>query len=314
MTHLSNGRTAGPPGSDFSPSAPTLVYVFAVAQDNETLQQRVLELDTFFGSPRLIRNDDGLAALVADVPRADFEPGVVEAQLEDLDRLEELARAHHECVETAAAFSTLLPLRMMTVYVDEAGVLAMLDDRAGTFRRALHLLAEHVEMGIKVYADPDAAQESLATPGATRPHSPGRDYLKRRRAQRDRHASTYRAAGEAAQHAHARATAFARAHVSHRLQGTELTARREQNLVNDAYLVARTDLADFAAAVTASNGTAPGVSVEVTGPWVPYSFTEWAQANHTGQEARAAGGDCDSGPAAPREVATAAHRLDRDPL
>ena len=314
MTHHSTDRTPGPVGSAHSPAPPTLVYVFAVAQDDATLQQRVLELDTFFGAPRLIRNEEGLTALVADVPRADFEPGVVEAQLEDLHRLEELARAHHECVETAAAFTTLLPLRMMTVYMDDTGVLAMLDDRADAFCRALRLLAEHVEMGVKIYADPDAAQERLATPEAPRPDSPGRDYLKRRRAQRDRHASTYRAADEAALHARTRASAFARAHVSHRLQGTQLTARRAENLVNDAYLVARADLADFAAAVTSSNAAVTGVSVEVTGPWVPYSFTDWAQADHTLQDARAAGSDFDGGPPPPRETTTAAPGPDRDPL
>jgi hypothetical protein len=46
-----------------------------------------------------------------------------------------------------------------------------------------------------------------------------------------------------------------------------------ENIANEAYLVARADVAEFRAAVASLAADTPGVRVEVTGPWAPYSFT-----------------------------------------
>ncbi|WP_187357029.1 GvpL/GvpF family gas vesicle protein, partial [Actinomadura sp. CNU-125] len=45
-----------------------------------------------------------------------------------------------------------------------------------------------------------------------------------------------------------------------------------RNITNDAYLVPMDATDEFAAAVRESARDLPGVRVEVTGPWAPYSF------------------------------------------
>ncbi|MFD6415046.1 GvpL/GvpF family gas vesicle protein [Streptomyces sp. NPDC060194] len=259
------------------PAADTLVYVYAVAQPTEALTEHVGSLGGLGAPPRLVPlpGHDDLAAVVADVPADSFGTDALKAQLEDLDRLEALARAHHGCVDAAATLATVLPLRLTTVYVDDARVAEMLAVNAPAFRRALRLLADQVEVGVKVYADPSAAPAAPEAPPAEA-RGPGRDYLRRRRAHRDRHADTYRAAGDVAGHAGELAAAYATAHVPHRLQQGALGAARGENVLNDAYLVPRAHVERFAAEL-AHLRAAPGVTVEVTGPWVPYSFTEWAQ-------------------------------------
>ncbi|MFC8230308.1 GvpL/GvpF family gas vesicle protein [Streptomyces sp. NPDC057287] len=277
-----------------APPAP-LVYVYAVAVDGDGdgdgLSQYVHTLGGLGDPPRLIRHE-GLAAIVADVPQDTFSSDALKEQLEDLGRLEALARAHHGCIQAAAALTTLLPLRLTTVYVDDARVAAMLSENAPAFRQALELLTGQVELGVKIFADPEAvlASSAPATGGERTDapsggaadgrigNSPGRDYLKRRRAQRTRQADTYRVAGAVAQRAVDTAAGYATAHIPHRLQQGALGAARGENLVNDAYLVPAQFVDEFAAALTELVDGTPGVAIEVTGPWVPYSFTEWAQA------------------------------------
>ncbi|WP_405697689.1 GvpL/GvpF family gas vesicle protein [Streptomyces sp. NBC_01185] len=287
-----------------APPAP-LVYVYAIAVDGGGggLSQHVHTLGGLGDPPRLIRHE-GLAAIVADVPQDTFSSDALKEQLENLERLEALARAHHGCIEAAASLTTLLPLRLTTVYVDDARVAAMLSENAPAFRQALELLTGQVELGVKIFADPEAVPASPA-PTSGRTHtdapsggtadgrigsSPGRDYLKRRRAQRTRHTDTYRVAGVVAQRALDTAAGYATAHIPHRLQQGALGAARGENLVNDAYLVPAQFIDELAAALKELVDGTPGVAIEVTGPWVPYSFTEWAQTQPVPTQATAGAG------------------------
>jgi hypothetical protein len=69
-----------------------------------------------------------------------------------------------------------------------------------------------------------------------------------------------------------RAAALARDRVVHRPQQGELATSAGENIANEAYLVAADRVADFRTAVGAVADGVPGVRVELTGPWAPYSF------------------------------------------
>ncbi|WP_070015008.1 GvpL/GvpF family gas vesicle protein [Streptomyces nanshensis] len=134
---------------------------------------------------------------------------------------------------------------------------------------------------MKVYADPGAAATAAepsdgTAAGPTSPgsggSSPGRAYLQRRRQQRTTHRDTYRAAGAVAERVMALADGIATAKVAHRPQQGELAAGPGENIANDAYLVPSGRGEDFRAAIGALAEDVPGVRVELTGPWAPYSF------------------------------------------
>ena len=59
-----------------------------------------------------------------------------------------------------------------------------------------------------------------------------------------------------------------------------LSGRREQMLLNGAYLVSRADQARFLelAGEIADDSSTRGLSVEVSGPWPAYNFTGDAEA------------------------------------
>ena len=66
-------------------------------------------------------------------------------------------------------------------------------------------------------------------------------------------------------------------------QDAVLSGRREQMLLNGAYLVRRADQARFLELVRelADDSSNSGLSVEVSGPWPAYNFTGDAEAATT---------------------------------
>ncbi|RSS72847.1 gas vesicle protein, partial [Streptomyces sp. WAC05292] len=58
------------------------------------------------------------AFAVSDVPRSEWDEEALKVRFEDLAWLEETARAHHRVIEELAAHTTVLPLRLATLYAD----------------------------------------------------------------------------------------------------------------------------------------------------------------------------------------------------
>ncbi|MEU5719263.1 GvpL/GvpF family gas vesicle protein [Streptomyces sp. NPDC020403] len=252
----------------------SLTYTYAVARDDGSLGKAVSELVGVAGATvDLVRAEacDDLVAAVSQVPEQDFDEAVLRVRLEDLDWLESTARAHHRVVDALAARTTVLPLRLVTMYRDDERVRAMLRTRCGAFTARLEDLAAQVEWGVKIYVEEPAA-DAPADPDPGAGLSPGRAYLSHRRAQRHAREDAYRHADEAAGRVESAASAYAVDRVRHRAQQGGLASEQGENLVNDAYLVPLRHAEDFRADVAQAANGLPGVRVEVTGPWAPYSF------------------------------------------
>ncbi|MBB5937069.1 GvpL/GvpF family gas vesicle protein [Streptomyces zagrosensis] len=254
-------------------------YVYAVGWHEPALTEAAAGAPGLDGAAVRTVCADGLSALVCDVPADAFGEEGLRGQMEDLDRLAAIARSHHALVVAANALTTVLPMRLGTVYRDEARVAHMLQEHGGALRTLLDRLEGHAEWGVKVYADPRAMppaaapQSGAATAGsASSAGSPGRAYLRQRRAVRDAHHAVYRTARDVVARIHEQAAALAAGHVAHHPQQGELATASGENLANDAYLVSVEHTDAFQAAVRQAAADAPGVRVEVTGPWAPYSF------------------------------------------
>ncbi len=243
------------------------------------------------GTPvRTVRQGE-LAALVGAVPGADFTEQALRERLEELAWLEATARAHQGVVDAAASPGPVLPLRLATVYRDEDGVRAMLSESGERFAEALAKLDGRVEWGVKVYAtrpaEPPARTPAPATATASVPTvgaATGRDYLRRRRRERDARESDWEQAAELARQVHEALRGHAESSRLHRPQDARLSGTADPNVLNAAYLVPRGEADGFAARVKALAASAPRARVELTGPWAPYSFA--ADVTDGGEEAR----------------------------
>ncbi|MET9961704.1 GvpL/GvpF family gas vesicle protein [Streptomyces sp. NPDC006326] len=262
----------------------TLTYVYAAAPLTEELRDVSARLRGIYGSPvdfvtaaSAPGADDApapLAFAVSHVPRNDFNENALKNHFEDLEWLENVARAHHDVVQALSAHATVLPLRMATVYQDDDRARRALAEQQPVLAARLARLTAHTEFGVKIYlAHAGAPTDSgpAAEAGTDTPESPGKAYLRRRRAQHNALEAMYGRAQEAAATIEATASRYATQRVRHPAQSGALTGPAE-NVLNDAYLVPDEHAHLFRAAIEEVAGDFDGVRVEVTGPWAPYSF------------------------------------------
>jgi hypothetical protein len=220
---------------------------------------------------RLVRRA-GLAALVTDVPLREFGEEALAAELEDLDRLERLSRAHDAVLSAALERGDVAPLRLCTIYESAASLDAMLEREQATFAGTLAALKGKAEWGVKAYFEPSAGADADAV---TAPAS-GADYLARKRERRAAAEATSDVIEGSVAEVHARLVERAAAAVLSRPHDRGLSGHDAEMVLNAAYLVPRDDGARFTALVDELAGRhAPdGLALETTGPWPPYHFVE----------------------------------------
>ena len=257
---------------------PTAVWVYAVAEDDLAADGNDLAgLTGVGGTPVRAVTAAGLAAITGNVPLADFDEAALRRNLEDLDWLEVTARAHHQVIAAVARRGPVVPVRLATVYRDEAGVAAALGEHQEDFRAALDRLGRRREWGVKVYAaaPPAAGDGPQPAPahGGNRASGPGAAYLQRRRRDLAARDQARQDAAASAELIHARLADLAAGTSLHPPQSPQLAGGRAQMILNAAYLLDQQRDDEFAAAVGALAERHPAVRLELTGPWPPYSFT-----------------------------------------
>jgi hypothetical protein len=240
-------------------------YVYAVARGLR--DAAVAGMTGIDGAPVRLVPAEPLVAVVSDVDRAEFEERALEQHREDLAWLTTTARTHHRVVDGIGRDHVIAPLALATVYFGDDRVREVLDRNRGAFSHVLEHVSGRSEWGVKAYA-----RRRSAAADAERPRS-GAEYLRRRRQalrERDTGAEEALAAAEEVHEALAGLAADVR---RHRLQDSALTGDPDQMVLNGAYLVPDPAAGEFGALVDAF-ADHRSIRVELTGPWVPYSFSQ----------------------------------------
>lgn len=216
-----------------------------------------------------------LTAIVQTVRARDFTNEVWQARLSDQRELERYARAHHDVVSAAAACCPTVPLPMATLYQSEERAREALSSEADRFHAALKRIAYHAEWGVKVYVQPSPPDDSNhgATPTARSRPAPGAGlaYLDRKRGAQERRERRRDEALQVAEAVDTEVRSLATASRRLRLHGPQPSGERRVQVLNATYLVAE-HRADELTLLTQALRERTGAQVELSGPWVPYSF------------------------------------------
>lgn len=225
-----------------------------------------------------------LALLYSRVPAAEFATEPLTRNLNDLTWLERVARAHEAVLDTALAQSTIVPLRMCTIYETVEGAGAMLEEQRESLTHAVDALEGRLEWSVKVLIDPDrlmsAAGRAEDEAGDVAAAGEGGAYLQRRRAERGARAAAGRVAADTAQQVHARLQDWAIDARTRPPQNRELSGHEGEMVLNAAYLVERerTDELRQLVSELEEHHRDLGARIELTGPWPPYNFVPGADA------------------------------------
>ncbi|MFD5028962.1 GvpL/GvpF family gas vesicle protein [Streptomyces sp. NPDC058220] len=252
----------------------TATYVFAVCR---RLEPAVLTaLPGLSGNAPVRTLSFGtLTAVVQRVEAAHFTEEAWQERLSDQHELERCARAHHEVVSAAATCGPTVPLALATLYRGDERARHALDQDADRFHTALRRIEGRVEWGVKVYA-PTAPRQPVAPEpaptGRSRPSAgAGRAYLDRKRDVHQRREQQHDEALRTADTVDTAMRALAAASRRLRTHAQELTDGRGLQVLNAAYLVAA-DRTDEVSRAVRSLRRLTGAHIEMSGPWVPYSF------------------------------------------
>lgn len=237
------------------------------------------------GTPLRSVSNAGLAAVVSSVDLGEYGEEPLRRNLEDLDWLEATARAHHSVIDAVAHDGPTVPMQLATLYRGDERVAAMLGDKHQDFQAVLDRIRERVEWGVKIYLSAGGGETAPAggegEPAGARgggdegrgASRPGAAYLQRRRSELSAREQAHTAASSSAEEVHAELTALSVEARVHKPQHAQLTGRSEPMIFNGTYLVGEQQAGAFTAAADELAGRHPGVQVELTGPWPPYSFT-----------------------------------------
>jgi Gas vesicle synthesis protein GvpL/GvpF len=256
------GRPAPPP-----PSGDELVvWVYGVCDGSAPELGPVTGVD---GHPVEVVRDVGLAALASRVPLARFGEAPLREALEDIRRVEELARGHEAVLDAALDNGPLVPFRLCTMYADVDRVRAMLATERDRLTETLDRLRGSAEWGVKAFLRP------RPEPVSSGPTS-GAEYLSRKRESREAAAASRDAIDDAVAAIHARLAEQAAGAVLGRPQDRRLSGRDDEMVLNGAYLVPDDRLDGFRALIEelSRRHEAEGIELELTGPWPAFHFAE----------------------------------------
>jgi Gas vesicle synthesis protein GvpL/GvpF len=248
-------------------------YVYGIVGRQKPALAGVMGVDA--ASPVFVLDNDGLGAIVSEVPLDEFGDEALRSNLEEVSWVAAKVRAHEDVLERAAREAPVLPLRFGTIYRsldrvrdflagDRTDLASTLEQLRGKREWGVKSLVDRDRLGQAVHAsDPRAAELAEATEAKPA----GTAYLGRKRLERHLEARADQLAARLAGEAHERLAAVAERAVLERTAG-----------LKGAYLVDEVRDADFRRVLEdVGREYEPfGIRFELTGPWPPYSFVEAA--------------------------------------
>jgi hypothetical protein len=216
------------------------------------------------GPLRTLPVRDGVWLLVATAPLARYGAAAIDRGLSDLDWVSRCALGHERVVETFLSAGTLLPMKLFTLFTDDAAALERSREDAPRVTRLLRRLQGKSEWGVRLRRSERRPPARVAAPAKS-----GREFLQRKLAERAVRSGTTAGDRQAADR------------IFRELKrGTAAAVRKPLaddagRLLLDAVFLATSAEATAlrrAVAARARAVRADGLELVLTGPWPAYHF------------------------------------------
>jgi hypothetical protein len=222
------------------------------------------------GRVRLLDVAPARYLVVADAPLDTLGEKRMASLVSDLGWVSRAALAHEAVVESFIAAEALVPLKLFTIFTSDERALAHVRGDWGRIERHVRRVARHVEWGVRLMLNRTGAVTTA--PAARKNVRTGTGYLLVKRRQRDAATAYMREARARAADVYSTLGAAASEARQRPLAATLADGGRV--VLDAAFLVPSSRSARFRAATARQSRavTPAGLTLQLTGPWPPYSF------------------------------------------
>jgi Gas vesicle synthesis protein GvpL/GvpF len=249
-------------------------YLYGVVNPTVRLSGNLPGIDP--GHKVFLLEGHQLAAIVSRVSLDEFGEDQLRENLNDAGWLEQKARAHEHVLEILLDSTTVVPMRLCTIFKGEKQVREMLARQRVPLLDSLARLEGKAEWGVKVFV----AAEALERVAAERAEQgsdelqPGAAYMARKREEAKAREGAQEIGDEWAQQIHERLSEEAAEALLNPLQRPEVSGRAGEMLLNGVYLVEDAEIIRFRELVAElqRDYREREVAIELTGPWPAYNF------------------------------------------
>jgi hypothetical protein len=245
----------------------TARYLYAVTRDVEPAA--LCGLPALSGGTLEVLEHNGLLAVLSTVDLDEYGEDGLHANLEQLEWLEATARTHDAVIKTVSDHGPVAPMRLATIFLNDANVRRRLDEWFSALQQALDRVEGRLEWSVKILSADRAERPSAE--GEARPAS-GAEYLRQKKEKAEQRVAQEADAYEQAGHIEDALLDRAIAVRVLPAQDPRLTGHQGTMVLNAAYLVDKAEGEAFVNDVNMQAALYPGLRVHVDGPWPPYSF------------------------------------------
>jgi hypothetical protein len=255
------------------PAAESVWYLYGVVAAHQAPPPAELT-DAEARQPLEAVTEGPLAAVVSRVPAEEFAENELRSHLNDMDWVEAVARGHERVLDELCRRTTVIPMRLCTVYKTEGGIREMLLRESEALVAALEHLDGKTEWGVKVFFERPRGSRASSRDTASSEEGSGAAYMDHRRLERDRARQLDEQVEAAVSEIHERLDSLSGESTLNPPQRPEVSAHPGEMVLNGAYLIEHGNETEFHAETDAlqSRFASVGLELVVTGPWPAYNF------------------------------------------
>jgi hypothetical protein len=226
----------------------------------------------------------GLFAVVSEVLAEEFGEDMLKKNLNDITWLESKVKTHEKIIEKVMGQTTVIPFRFATIFKTEDSLKTMIEKFLDGFRDILNRLLGQEEWGVKIYCDMEKFKATVVKENSQilkmeeeiKSSGIGKAYFLNKKKEElindiaNKTITGYRIEiREALQEQSSAACPMM-------LLPKEITGRKDEMVMNAAFLVDKTKLNDFIESIKylKVKYEDAGLDFDYTGPWPPYNFCQ----------------------------------------
>jgi hypothetical protein len=234
-------------------------------------------------------SQDGLYAVVSNVSEDEFSEENLKKNLADLEWIKIKAKTHEKIIEGVMKNSCVVPFKFGVLFKSEDNLRSVLKQNYQILKEYLDNLKDKEEWGVKVYCDMERLKaniinqenEILKIEEEINSSSSGKAYLLKKKKEELVKDTVEKRINEYGREIFKILNGLSLDTRVNKLLPEEVTERKEEMILNAAFLVEKNKVTEFVGEVNKLKVKYSDkcINLDCTGPWPPYNFCSYPQAN-----------------------------------